>query len=303
MNLALFKKYLVLEICGVVILAALAVIGVKLFTAIRQYTGEKSDLQAVMNRKQELDRRVPYPSKENVKREVEKYNDILDNYNELNELLCERQVNPQAMQSSDFMMLFESTLLRLRKHLASAHVAYPVKYNFGFDRYATGKPPEKESDIPLLVQQMRIIDGLCQAMCQVHIAELISLSREEVEGAARSGRPEPPPGEAELYTPQHFKLAVRGNEAACIDLLNLLARRPAITVVTSVELATVKASAKESALPSALAPASGKSGAGELEVRERKIMLGKEQLEMRLELDVYRFAPSLDFRETSGKKR
>lgn len=297
MNLALLKKYLVLEICGVVILAALAVIGVKLVAAIRQYAVETGDLQAVVDRKQQLDRREPwYPSKENVEQEAENYKDILDSYNELNERLRARQIEPQTMQPADFMPLLENTLWRLRNQMAGARVAYPQKFTFSFERYAGGKLPAAD-DIPRLVQQLKIIEALCQALGKVGIAELVSISREEFEVAGRpesaAPRPNGQPWEKALYTTQHFKLSVKAAEASVFDLLNLLARLPLFTVVTSVEMANVKPTLRE-----------GRGAVTEESVsRERSIMLGKEMVELKLEMDVYQFAPSLDFRENADKKK
>lgn len=302
MNLALFKKYIVLEICAVAGLAALAILGVKLFAATRLYTAEKSALQAVMDRKQQLDQRNPYPSPENVRREAENFKDILDNFNELNELLRARQIEPRSMQAADFMPLLENTLQRIRSQLADAKIGYPPNFTFGFERYVGGKLPAK-GDIPRLVQQLKIIDALCLAMVKVGVVELASLSREEFEGAAaaKAGAPDPRAEEA-LYTSQHFKLEVVADETAVVDLLNLLARCPMFTVVTSVELAGSKTDLREGAAAPAPA-AAGESGGEESGSRERQIIIGRELVDLKLELDVYQFAPSPDFKASAGKKR
>ncbi len=296
MNLAVFKKYLALEIAGLVILTALAAIGVKLSVAMRRYAAEKGEIQSVLNRKQQLDRRVPYPSAENVRRAEENYKDLLDAYNELNERLRARQIEPQAMQAADFMPLLERSLGSLRSRLAAAQVEYPPRFAFGFERYAGGKLPAAH-DIPRLVQQLKIIEALCQALAQSGAAELISFSREEFENAlAAPGASRSPSaaGPEELYTTMHFKLAVKAGEASVIDLLNRLARLPVFTVVTSVDLVNTRSGPREGAgrggAPAAAAPAGQ---------RKRPIILGNELLEMRLELDVYQFAPSLNFRGTT----
>ncbi|MBU4199029.1 MAG: Amuc_1100 family pilus-like protein [Verrucomicrobia bacterium] len=314
MNLALLKKYLALEICGAVILVALMIIGVKLFAAIRQYTAEKSALQAVMDRKQRLDRRTPYPSMENVKQEAENFKDLLDSYNELNEMLRARQIEPQVMQPAEFMPLLENSLRRLRSQLSSARVIYPPKFTFGFGRYAGGKLPAP-GDISLLVQQLKIVDALCQALGKVGVADLVSIARNEfelsgrpVESDARNTRGVPSPagspssgktGNDALYTTQHFKLVVKANEAAIFDLLNLLARLPMFTVVTLVEMENQKQSFRDAT--GAPAPAAA-GGAAEESAVHGKIILGKELVDLSLELDVYQFAPSLNFKENAGKK-
>ena len=312
MNLAFLKKYLVLEIWGVVVLTALIVVGVKLTAVIRQYTGEKNALQAVMARKQQLDRRDPYPSVENVKQEAENFKDILDNYNELNELLRARQIEPQRMRPAAFMSLLENTLRRLRAQLRQAQVAYPPKFTFGFQRYAGGKLPAA-GDIPLLVQQLKIIEMLCQALGQIGVDELVAFSRDEFELTGRSGAPAAPqprgaPSPAEqaeddsLYTTQHFKMEIKANEGGVFDLLNLMIRLPMFTVVTSVEMNNLKPFLHAGSRASVPAPAAaGTATTNEPASREQRVVSGKEPVDLKLELDVYQFAPSLNFKEI-GKK-
>lgn len=311
MNLAVLKKYLVLEICALVVLAALAVIGFKLATAMRKYGAEKRGLKAAMDRKDQLDRRSPYPSSNNVRRETENYREVLDNYNELNDRLRARQIEPQAMQPVEFISMLEKTQRQIGRQLAEARVLYPPAFKFSFDRYAGGKPPARE-DVPRLVQQLKTIDSLCQALGKARVAELVSMSREEFEGApeargraAAAARPNEAPGEEALFTTQHFKLAVRADEAAVTELLNLMARYPVFTVVTSLEMTNLKPVPRGEAAAGAHAAAAAKDRAAAKEPaeKERPVIIGRELVELKLELDVYRFAPSLDFRENAGKKR
>ncbi len=304
MNLALLKKYLVLEICAVVVLAALAVIGLKLFTAMHRYNVEKHELQAIMERKDLLDRRSPYPSLENVKLETENYKDLLDNYNELNEKMRAQQIEPQAMQAVEFMALLEKSLRQIGRQLAVAHVLYPRNFKFSFERYAGGKPPASE-DVPRLVQQLKIVESLCHALAEARIDELVSIHREEFEGTpATRGRaraallPNENAGDNALYTTQHFSLVVKTYEPAMMELLDLMARYPIFTVVTSLKIANL-----QPILRSGAGAAKGQSAAKASVNRERVTIIGDELVELKLELDVDRFAPSLDFREKTGRKK
>jgi hypothetical protein len=300
MNPAWLKKYLALEIYGAVILAVLAGVGFKLFTAIRQYRHEKNTLQAVVDRKLQLDRLVPYPSAANVRQETENYQDILDGYNELNEQLRANQIEPREMAPAIFMGLMENEQRLLRKQLTDARVIYPQNCTFSFERYAGGRLPAKEH-VPRLVQQWKIIEELCRALGQIGVAELVSINREEFEGAPET-RPAPPgPARPEnagpLYTTQHFKLTVKAGEPAARDLLNLLARFPVFTVITSLEIRSPDPLRRVETTPVKEPPAPRKT-----DPRERPFIIGKELVELKLELDVYCFAPSLDFREKAKSK-
>lgn len=298
-----------LEISGAVILMALIIVSVKLNAAIRQYSDDKNALQMVMNRKQQLDRRNPYPSLENVRQETENFNDILDGYDELNETLRAGQIEPQAMQPAVFMSLLERELRQIRNQLNTSKITCSAKCAFGFDRYTLGKPPAAE-DIPRLAQQLKIITALCQAISRAGVSELLSITREEFEAndqsdaSARRRRSAPPPTptpaawptseqwpDDTLYSVQHFWLNIKASETAAIDLLNLLARLPMFTVTTSLLMTSAMPASSPAAAPVAPEPSA---------IQERKILIGKELVNLQLELDVYQFAPSLVFNKEAA---
>ncbi len=306
MDLSSFKKHLGLVIFALAVLAALVVIGVKLAGSLGHYNAEKRQLRDATGRKDLLTRRSPYPSLENVRREDEKYQDLLDGYNELNDALRARQIEPRGMQAVEFMSLLEKTVRQLGRQLAAARVAYPPNARFSFERYAGGKPPARE-DVPRLVQQLGIIAALCQALGRAGVSELVAIGREEFENraapASARGRPATPAaggaaGDDALFTTQHFYLTVRGREPALRSLLNLLAGFPVFTVVTSLELASLQPVLRAAAAPAAAGATHAAAGA-----RDRAPITGNETIEMKLELDVYRFAPSLPFKESSGARR
>lgn len=312
MNLDLLKKHLWLAIIGLAILAALAVAGVKLFAAFRLYKTEKKELRAAIQRKEALDRRTPYPSPANVLRETENSRDLLDTCNELNERLRACQAEPRKMQAVEFMTLLENTTRKLRKQLTDAQVAFPAEMRFSFERYAGGKPPARE-DVPRLVQQLKIIEAICSALARVGVAELVAVGRDEFDAhaPARSAgapapRPDDTPGADALFRSQHFTLAVKGSEKAVLELLNLTARFPMFTAVASVEFqnpnAALSAGGERKAAAAAGQP---KKAAGDKETapRERLPIIGRELVELKMELDVYSFAPSLNFRENSGQAK
>ena len=106
-----------------------------------------------------------------------------------------------------------------------------------------------------------------------------------------------------MVSSQHLKISVKAREAAVIEMLNLLASRPMFIVVTRVEMTNPLqgySSGGPVSAPAVAARAPGTPGA-EPAARERQIILGREELDVQLGLDVYQFAPSLSFK-AGGKK-
>lgn len=316
MNLAFIKKHPVFVLClGVTVLLLIGA-GTGLFLSERLYSRQVRALNAVTTRLQQLYQRDPFPAEANVRKESENLKDVVDRYNELNELLRAGQVNLQPMEAADFMQFLEKSLRKLRDRLQNARIKFPEKYAFGFDKYAGGQLPAS-GDIPRLVQQLKIIEALCDILQEAGIVELTAIERDNFEQAARGadvssggrrgapGAPSVPspesagltPGGDKLMVSQHVKISVKAREIAVIDMLNLLASRPMFMVVTQVEMTNPRQ--ESSAGGPAAAPVA--PGAAEPAARERQVILGREELDVKLGLDVYQFAPSLAFKE-GGKK-
>jgi hypothetical protein len=327
MNLAFIKKHLVFALCIGVTALLLIGAGAGLFLSERLYARQVLALDAVTARLQQLYRRDPFPAAVNVHKEAENLKDVIDQFNELNEFLRTDQVNPHPMEAADFMQFLEKSMRKLRDRLQKARIKFPEKYAFGFDKYAGGQLPAS-GDIPRLVQQLKIIEALCDILQEAAITELVAIDRDNFELTARGasasggrrgapGTPGAPPEDAsallggdKLVSIQHFKMTIKARENAVIAMLNLLAGRPMFMVVTRIEMTNprqeysvggpVSASAADARAPGA----PGKPGISEpaARARERQIILGREELDVKLELDVCQFAPPLPFRE-GGKKQ
>lgn len=320
MNLAFIKKHPVFTLCLGVTVLLLVGAGAGLFLSARLYAKQVLALDAVTTRLQQLYRRDPFPAAANVHKEAENLKDVIDQYNELNELLRAGQVNLQPMKAVDFMQFREKSLRKLRSSLQNARIKFPEKYAFGFDKYEGGQMPAS-GDVPRLVQQLKIIEALCDILQKAAIVELVAIERDNFEQAARGadasgrrgapgapGTPGAPSSEAlggdKLVSSQHFKISVKAREIAVIEMLNLLASQPMFIVVTRVEMTNSRQeySTGPATAGAVAAPAPpGTPGAPEPAVRERQIILGREELDVKLELDVYQFAPLLAFKE-DGKK-
>lgn len=317
------KKHLVLVISMAVAIVLLGLVGGRLYFVFRDYQKEKQQMEGLTARLDQLYQQELSPSQAPIVREQEFVADLTDEFNELNCWLSEGQVLPEKMEGADFIVLLQNTLRRIRDKFAGGRVAFPEKYTFGFEKYAGGQPPPPRA-IPRLVQQLKITDIICQIIPDAAVNELRSFSRDEFEIAAgaeaeqgRAGRRSQPqaataaaPGQTgkELFTAQHFKMAFRAREGSLLDLLNRLARLPMFAVVTWIEIINPRQEVSVVSLSGPAAPADDKAKTNVTnqiaEVsRDKRIVLGKEELDITVEFDVYNFGPFIDFREGTMRKK
>lgn len=313
MDLTFIKKHMVFTLCLGFTVVLLVGAGVGLFFAQRFYVRKVLALDSVMTRLQQLYRRDPFPAMENVRAEAESLDDMTDRYNELVESLRLDQVDLQSMEAADFMQFLEQSLRKLRSRLQKARIRFPEKYAFGFDKYAGGQLPAP-GDIPRLVQQLKIIEALGDILEQAAIAELVSITRVNFEQAARGAMPAPAAaaaaGGAKLFSGQHFDIEVKARENAVITMLNLLAGQPMFMVVTRVEMSnplqeySTGGPAANPAAPARLPGAPGMpSASSPPDTHERQVVLGREELVVKLGVDVYQFAPPLVTEPLTKKER
>lgn len=318
------KKHLALTISMAVAVVLLGLVGGRLYIAFQGYQKEKQRMEGGKARLDQLYQQELFPSQATVIREGEVVADLTDEFNELNGWLSAGQVLPKKMEGSDFIAYLQNTLRRIRDGFAVGRVVFPEKYTFGFEKYAGGQPPAPRA-IPRLVQQLKITEIVCQILPEAAVTELRSFSRDEFEAAlsapaeqARSGRrSQSPPAEEtatgkqsdELFSSQHFKMTLRVREGSLLDLLNRLARLPMFTVVTWLEIinprqdATIASLAVPGAPPDGSAAKAGATNQLDEVSRDKRIVLGKEELEVTVEFDVYNFGPPVDFREGTMRRK
>lgn len=308
------KKYVWLAAGLGVSFVLLAAVGGRLFFVYQKYQKESSELASARARLEELHRRPVFPSHENIAAENARLADLIDEHNEILTWMAADQVMPAEMEAAAFMPLLENTLRRIRSGLQKGKVNFPDKYTFAFEKYAGGQLPASQN-IPRLVQQLIMTEKICQILPAAAVSELVEFKRDEFESAddkqAAAGRrqPAPPPqssaakpadGRA-LYSSQHFKMTFRASEAAAIDFLNRLARLPMFTVVTWVEISNQR---QETAIaaPKEQPSATDKAQEGEVS-RDKRIMLGREEIEVKVEFDIFNFEPPVDFGSGSRDKK
>lgn len=310
MDKSFIKKHALFVICLALILAMLGVGVFKLVQSFNVFTRKKMEMKTVMLQLRQLTRHDPYPSLENVDIEKNNYRDLLNSCAELNKSIGDNHMPLQEMDPADFMSLLENTLQRMRDQLSKKHIYFPEKFDFGFGRYVKGEMPH-ESDVPLLVQRLQIIEMLNTTLCAANITELIALSYKESKSASevilprrRRGRrtarrqekrEKVPAGPKAFFTTQHFKIIFRATEDSMLDFLNLLARLPAFTVITDLELTNQKTKPR---VPARSSSGPAPAGAGIASSNEfflygkRKIVSGREEVNLIIQLDIYDFEPS-----------
>jgi len=309
----LLKKYIWLTISMAAAFVLLAAVGGRLFFVFTNYQKEKQELDAAKSRIEQLYQRKIFPSAANIIREKAKQADLVDEYNELDGWLSAGQIQPEEMEAAEFMPFLENTLRRIRDQLQAGRVVFPDKYTFGFEKYAGGQLPMPKN-IPRLVQQLKITENICRVLPDSAVSELISFARDEFEAAsgaqdAQAGRrgqsapaagPSAKPAE-ELVSTQHFKIAFRAREGSALDFLNRLARMSMFIVITWFEITnprqetTLSGAGPSQPVAADKSKPAAKSPVDEL-TREKRIVLGREEVDVKLEFDVYNFGPMIKWK-------
>jgi len=300
------KKYLVFALCLAAAFVLLLAVGARLFFVYKSYQKEKRELSGIGGRLDQLYNRDPFPSAANVALAKTRLDDLIDEYNELYGLLSSGQIRPAAMDAYAFNVYLEKKLQSIKNKLAAGRVVFSDKDAFGFDKYTSGNLPNSR-DVPRLVQQLQMMEQVCNVLPEAGVSELSSFMRDQFDASAaaeaspagRQRSPRQPAGSApaaeeSLCSSQHFKMAFRAKEGAVVDFLNRLARLPMFIVVTCVEIKNPRLDTSLGALPAKPAVTNAPAEQTELS-REQRIVMGREELDVSLEMDVYNFGTPTDY--------
>lgn len=168
------------------IIAALVFLGI--FAA--RYGKVRSELSATEKRLQELNRRKPFPSEENI-RLLEKNRDVMDAaFRRAMEDLARGQYEPPALEPARFSQELREMNRRLTRIAQAHNVARPPQFGYGFDRYFKGDLPAR-GDMPRLLTQVNAVESVCQALFEAGIAEITKVERQvfEEQNVAGTGGP------------------------------------------------------------------------------------------------------------------
>lgn len=316
-----------LLIGGLVVLLLAAALFYLLFSAKGRYADVSSTLSSVQSRLQRLSGRSVFPSDANVQtlgKQEAIYQEYLDG---LYDSMREGQAATEPVDRDRFRRMLEDTLRQLLTDARAKSVALAPDLAFGVQRYIAGNPPAEE-EMPRLVNQLQSIAALCNVLYDAGIGELTGVERtvfekdamvaapEEDAGRLRRGRSEPTAVAAStelfadpdgLYTKEHYVLTFRAQDAALWKALDHLSKGTPFVVVTKVEISNParpaillpKAAAEKPEAPKPVAvggwaaPGSATTRSAEepaILPRELRVVAGQELSNVRLEVDVYRFA-------------
>ncbi len=253
-------------IIGAAVIAVVAIVLAAVLIKVWQgYSTVKSDLDGKKARLTQLQRRDPYPSRENVERIAENANLMEQRFEALMGDLLQGQIEPKPMERAEFPPLLERSVRRLRSAAEEAKVTLPAGFSMGFDRYLKGELPQNTNEISRLIVQLQEAEKVLGLVFSVGLGEIVSFNRELFEGtasataeidasdpraarrarraartedAAEASGPVALKKQSELYSSEHFVLEVRGREEAIWRFLNEMARNDMKIVVTSIQLSS-----------------------------------------------------------------
>lgn len=321
------RKHMPLLIGGLVALVLALILGYLLVSAKSHYSAGADVLASVQSRLQRLSSRAVFPSEANVQT-MGKQLDIYQDY--LNGLYTSMRGGQQPAEPIDrdrFRRLLEDGLRKLLNDARTKSVTLAPNLAFGVQRYMDGTPPTDE-ELPRLVDQFQTIAALCEILYDAGIGELVSVDRtvfekdalaapveEEFNRRGLRGRPDAdaaapltelfkdPDG---LFTKEHYVLSYRAKDAATWKVLQRLSQGTPFAVVTKLELSNparppvVLPKTEEKAEPPQPVSTSGWAAPGTaipavreeptVLPRELRVVAGQELTNVRLEVDIYRFA-------------
>ena len=299
-------------VSAIVAAAVLVVVGFLLFRAIARLRTSEKRLEKHTRELVAFYNKEPFPSAENEARERENAGAINERFDELMGLAREGQIRLEKRPSpSTFMGLLGNRKSQFLAYAERHGVGLPTDFNFGFDSYFDegGSLPSPDH-VPRLMQQLIIIQNLCQVMCQAGISDVGRLQRDEFEGsvsshgrqgAATAARAQNAGiiGEDDLFAKFHFILEFRAREQALINVLNRLAAHKLFIVVTNVNIQKAGPDVKE---PAVAVKDDDEEGSADADAEEIPPVLQRTvsglpletPMRVTLELDVYRFLEKED---------
>ena len=276
-----------------------------------QFYEVETSLKESKNTLEQLYKRNPFPSQENLGMEKENLRVIEQELIGLQSAMCAEQVEPVGQSPAGFINQFFETQRALLSGAATASIAVTKGFDFSFGRHMTGNLPAPQ-DVPRLTQQLKIVETLCNILYAAKISKLAGIARQEFEvdapgatppKAPTLGRPveislknvtDPMAGiipTGQQYGRWHFVLQFSGRESSVMNILNGFAKCPVFVIVTRLnvegdeklferkEVAVAKAA--DDSLVVKEAP----------KAKDYRVMCGRDtQLNVKLELDVYQFA-------------
>lgn len=216
------RKHAVLLTGGVIALA-LTLAGAYFLLHYRSgYVKVQEELATVGARMDQLSRRNPFPSEENVGRATESLTAMERKYEEVLTALSKDSQPGPDMEPAQFAGYGRRLMEKLTSLARTNSVTVPDNFMYGFNRYARGAIPAKE-DLPRLVRQIGSVTRVIEAVFSAQVREIRSVERHVFE--------------------DEVKAETAPAAAAAVDPLAVLTRRARPAVTGDVEMPSAEAAA------------------------------------------------------------
>ena len=205
----------------VVVVLGLGFLGFKALSADSKLEEANNAYAAKASEYNNLRRREPYPSNENLKKFEEQKAEAAERINAFQAELAKKEFPlNKDLQPTQFQDELKKSVNAIRAQAAEANVKLPEKFYLGFDRYET-QPPDAAAT-PALGRQLKSIEWVLQQFIAARVAELRGLTRPELPeeksrgGAGAAARRDDRPAGAR---PDRGGSAPRGGGGARTDLV------------------------------------------------------------------------------------
>ncbi len=180
------KQVILVSICGVgVILFALAG-----FLLVRGFVNFSGAIEKFNKEKQALGhyyQKNPFPSEANIRLEEDNAQMLNAWHEQLFKRLIAKNVVSTEDSGSRFRQNYDETKKRLLGAAKDVQIAGGNTFAFGFDRYSgTGELPQS-SEVPVLMEQLAIVERLCGILFENGIKAMGAVRRDVVESASTTG--------------------------------------------------------------------------------------------------------------------
>jgi len=324
------RKHMPLMIGGLLALLLTLGLLYLLFSAKSTYSDATARLNQAEGQLKRLSNRPVFPSQSNVKtltRQLEIYQEYLDG---LYGAMSQGQFKAVTVPRARFSLILEKVIRRLVSKARAQEVILPPKFSFGFERYTAGNLPAEGEVARLGIQVRSIAalcDVLFEAgiheLSSVERtvfekdAQIAAPLEERASRRSRRKRSQKPVETVSkevytdpdgLFTKEHYVLTYRAQDKANWAILDHLAQGTPFVVVTKMEIlnsarpvVALPKEEEEKAPPRPVAvgewrAAAPRGGAVEIQMedeilpRELRVVAGREFPNVRLEVDLYRFA-------------
>jgi hypothetical protein len=278
------NKKIILASVGAALLLMLVFAVVMLYRGIRQFGVAEQNLANTRTQLNTFYKKDPFPDGKNVAVVTNNTGLMKGWVRDIVDVAKRKQVDPAETKSPS---VFINMLAKIRNGLYSrakqnGTVIGSEDFGFGFDSYVRGDPATADY-VPRLIQQLLIVNEICNILIDEKVKEIHSVRREEFEGVRQQaavqgvkgparpggstargsaqlslrrastiepGQPNTAAGDFEenaIAAKIRFTFEFSAKEASIINILNRLAQNEMFIVVTALDVETADAAQPGSA--------------------------------------------------------